>query len=286
VERHGELGRLKTISKIIVKLSIITVNLNNHSGLRKTIDSVVNQTYADYEYIIIDGSSSDRSLEVIKEYLDKIDYWVSESDKGIYNAMNKGIKKAKGDYCYFLNSGDFLYSNDTLEKVFNLCDESDIIYGDILVTSSQNSWVLKHPPDLSFLYFYTREICHQAAFIKRCLFDENGFYNESLKVVSDWEFFLKTIILSVSKYKHVNLIISVYTTGGFGYQNPQLYLAERQQVLEVNFPKLILKDYEVYKSNYEDNQSLVYIKKHKLSYFIFKVLRKTTLLFDLFFKSK
>ena len=87
-----------------MKLSIITINLNNAAGLRKTIQSVVNQTYIDFEYIIIDGFSSDGSIEVIKEYADRINYWVSEPDRGIYNAMNKGILKTSGEYIHFLNS--------------------------------------------------------------------------------------------------------------------------------------------------------------------------------------
>ncbi len=89
-----------------MKLSIITINKNNAYGLRKTIQSVINQTYSNIEYIIIDGASTDGSIDVIKKFEDKIDWWASEPDTGIYNAMNKGIKIATGDYCQFLNSGD------------------------------------------------------------------------------------------------------------------------------------------------------------------------------------
>ncbi len=113
----------------MVKLSIITVNLNNSAGLRKTIESIVKQTFKDFEYIIIDGGSTDGSAEVIKEFADKITYWVSEPDKGIYNAMNKGILHAKGEYLLFLNSGDWLADDDLLSKVFCEPRTADIIYG-------------------------------------------------------------------------------------------------------------------------------------------------------------
>ena len=98
------------------KLSIITVNLNNAAGLQKTIESVINQTFTDYEFIIIDGGSTDSSLEIIKQYANKITYWVSEPDNGIYNGMNKGIGQADGEYCFFLNSGDWMIENNTLYK--------------------------------------------------------------------------------------------------------------------------------------------------------------------------
>ena len=100
-----------------MKLSVITINFNNRDGLRKTIESVVNQTYKDFEYIVIDGGSTDGSVDVIKEYTDRIDYWVSEPDKGIYNAMNKGIDVAQGEYCLFLNCMGILNEKHLLDII-------------------------------------------------------------------------------------------------------------------------------------------------------------------------
>ncbi|MFT4805390.1 MAG: glycosyltransferase involved in cell wall biosynthesis, partial [Psychroserpens sp.] len=100
-----------------MKLSIITINFNNAVGLKKTIESVVNQTSNDFEYIVIDGGSNDGSVDVIKEYEAKVSYWVSEVDKGIYHAMNKGILLAKGDYLEFLNSGDILVNETVIQKI-------------------------------------------------------------------------------------------------------------------------------------------------------------------------
>ena len=102
-----------------MKLSIITINFNDAKGLEKTIQSVINQTYKDFEYIVVDGASTDGSVDVIKKYSNKLTHWVSEPDTGIYNAMNKGTRMASGEYCLYLNSGDFLADNDVLEKAFN-----------------------------------------------------------------------------------------------------------------------------------------------------------------------
>jgi glycosyltransferase involved in cell wall biosynthesis len=101
----------------MIKLSIITINYNNRDGLEKTIRSVIDQRFTDFEFIVIDGGSTDGSVDNIRKYENKINYWCSEKDAGIYNAQNKGIKKAKGEYCLFLNSGDFLYNEDVLNKI-------------------------------------------------------------------------------------------------------------------------------------------------------------------------
>ena len=111
-----------------MKLSIITVNLNNKTGLEKTVKSVCSQTFEEFEFIIIDGGSTDGSLDIIKRYEDNISCWVSEQDKGVYNAMNKGIKMAKGEYLQFLNSGDSLINSDVLNKVFKENKTEDIIF--------------------------------------------------------------------------------------------------------------------------------------------------------------
>lgn len=114
-----------------MKLSIITINYDNKEGLLKTILSVVNQINHDYEYIIIDGGSNDGSVDIIKDYADKIDYWVSSKDKGIYNAMNKGIDVAKGEYCIFMNSGDTFYDSNTLKLCIPCLDGTDVLAGDV-----------------------------------------------------------------------------------------------------------------------------------------------------------
>ena len=115
-----------------MQLSIITINYNNGDGLQRTIESVIKQNFKSYEYIVIDGGSTDKSIDVIKRNKNHINYWISEPDTGIYNAMNKGIRKATGEYLIMINSGDVLVNEDVLDTVFKKNNNSDIIYGDVL----------------------------------------------------------------------------------------------------------------------------------------------------------
>jgi len=202
-----------------MKLSIITVNLNNAEGLQKTIKSVVSQVFIDYEYIIIDGGSTDGSVDVIKQYVGKITYWISEPDTGIYNAMNKGIMQAKGEYCLFLNSGDYLVSLDTLTNVFDeikVLITSDIYYSDRINSDGQ---VFRYPKLLTVKYLIDHPISHQNSLIKRVLFYEHGFYNEKLKLASDREFFLSEMWKYKSRFTHIKTNISIFDPYGLGSQD-------------------------------------------------------------------
>lgn len=238
------------------KLSVITINLNNAKGLRKTIESVVNQNYTDYEYIIIDGKSTDGSVEVIKEYENKIAYWVSEPDKGIYNAMNKGILKAKGEYLLMLNSGDLFYDDDSLNSAYNYGIDQDIVYGNILEISKEKSSETIFPDVLSFDYFRHHSIGHQAAFIKRRLHDDIGLYLEKFEIVSDWCFFLKAFGQKNCSYKHIPFTIVRCYRDGISC-NPQywpLILNERQTFLEMEFSFFINEYKEDLLTNAELNR--------------------------------
>lgn len=244
-----------------MKLSIITINFNNRDGLRKTIESVVNQTWQEFEYIIIDGGSTDGSVEVIKEYADHIDYWVSEPDKGIYNAMNKGIDKATGEYCLFMNSGDWLYSNDILQTINNeLCD-IDIISGDMQYTTG---YTKLSPSTISFRFLYTNSLPHQSSFIRTELLKNNP-YDEKYKVISDWIFFIKTLIIQEGSYKHVNVIISLFDTSGISETNLSLNIKERKKYLCSKFPSWMLRDYEHFTNGSEWDEKL-YIKFRRSKY--------------------
>jgi len=201
-----------------MKLSIITINLNNAAGLEKTIQSVINQTFKDFEYIAIDGASTDESVEIIKKYSSGINYWVSEPDTGIYNAMNKGIRKAQGDYCLFLNSGDYLISSTTLQDVFdeiNNIAAVDIFYSDCI--KSDNS-IFIYPDNITINDIIKIGISHQNTLIKRSLFLEHSFYNENLRIASDLEYFLKEIWTYKSKFTKIKTNISVFDINGIGTQ--------------------------------------------------------------------
>lgn len=231
-----------------MRLSVITVNLNNHAGLEKTIKSVVVQSFADFEYIVIDGGSTDGSVEVIKEYSSRVTYWVSEADRGIYNAMNKGIKEACGDYCLFLNSGDRFYDKDVLTKVFQTGFSEDIVYGIQLRECDGN--IIEDPClDLPYLTFGTLKkshIPHQCTFIKRKLFESVGMYNEENRVVSDWEFIMLALFKHDCSIRRIYLPITVYDTGGISSNRDKTSQnTERARALRTHFP-LIIRDYEYF----------------------------------------
>lgn len=243
-----------------MKLSIITINYNNSDGLRKTIESVENQTSKEYEYIVIDGGSSDGSVDVIKKHGDLIDYWVSEPDKGIYNAMNKGIDVAKGDYCIFMNSGDCFYSNRVLEDVISLLDGTGIIVGDTLLSDGKIQTARKY---ITLKTLYADSICHQSAFILSSLL-KKYHYDETLKIVSDWKFFLQTLILDNCSYKRIDICVSIYDINGVTYNQWYLYLQEKQSVLQKMFPQRVLKDInELVDGNTWEDKLYVRIKNSK-----------------------
>lgn len=197
------------------KLTIITINLNNKEGLRKTIESVVAQTSHNFEYIVIDGGSTDGSIDVIKEYAQYIDYWVSEPDKGIYNAMNKGVQKAHGIFCQFLNSGDWLYSNIVIECMLPYFDlDKDIFVG--YTTITENGRLIRSlsgaPKEITLHSLIKRSLSHQSSFIRTKLLLEIP-YNESLKIVSDWEFYVNAY-LSDAKFAQIPFDIAYFGPGG------------------------------------------------------------------------
>lgn len=218
-----------------MKLSIITINLNNKEGLQKTIESVFSQTFTDYEFIVIDGKSTDGSVELIEKHSDKTGYWISEKDTGIYNAMNKGIRQAKGEYLYFLNSGDALYESSTLEKIFAEDPHEPFICGNFYMEQEG-----KLTPDTSYkerdwrlsLYdLFAGFLCHQAFFIHRSNFEKYGLYSEELKVISDWKLFYQGIAIDRLAVRYVDTFISIYNMEGFSTQiGGEIIYKEKLQV--------------------------------------------------------
>ena len=236
-------------------LSIVTINLNNADGLSKTMESVFNQTSIDFEYIVIDGGSVDKSLEIIQHYktLNSTLYpnrqfvWVSESDNGIYCAMNKGIKLSKGEYIHFLNSGDILVDNEVTEKMLYQIPNTGIIYGNMLkVLTSGKILYNRKIEDISFLSLYNGAINHPAAYTKRSLFDTYGLYDENLKIVSDWKWYLDVIVLNnvIPVYKDVD--VTFFDMNGISSTNNYLDMRERRKTLESLFPLLVIRDYDKY----------------------------------------
>lgn len=258
-----------------MKLSIITINYNNAEGLRKTLASVASQTYADIEHIIVDGGSTDGSVEVIREYEQSLASrllplasnlkWLSEPDSGIYSAMNKGIeialgrrvvnafnrselvedknkgiKMASGEYLLFLNSGDYLVDADTLKNVFEDANDVDIIYGDRI-----NVWKDglernrdSFPNHITGYFLYRGMISHQASFIKSDLFVKYGLYREDLKYGADWEFFLRTFLLYNCTYQHIYQNVVYFDCLGISSvaENNKEMWEERKRVFAETLP--------------------------------------------------
>lgn len=217
-----------------MKLSIITINYNNRDGLRKTIESVVAQTTREFEYIIIDGGSTDGSVDVIKEYANYIDYWVSEPDKGIYNAMNKGVAAAHGEYCQFLNSGDWLYSNITIELILPcLCENYDIIAGNAVLLypngeCKENKQQI--PEQLSSFYLIQRTLPHQSTFIKRASLIQRP-YDESYKIIADWVFFFEAYLYDMVRFKRISINVVWYDMSGISNNCGLLFQKEKERFL-------------------------------------------------------
>jgi glycosyltransferase involved in cell wall biosynthesis len=202
-----------------LKLSIITINRNNAAGLEKTIQSVVMQTFEDFEYILIDGASTDTSIEVIKKYSNNFTYWVSEPDTGICNAVNKGLKIARGDYCLLLNSGDWLIGPSTLKEVFKEISElgkAGVYYSDCLRSDNTLDKTTRELTATSFIFGCS--INTQNAIIDRSLIYKIGFFNEALKIVSDKEFWLKAIWIHKERFIHIKTNIAIYDITGISSQ--------------------------------------------------------------------
>ena len=229
-------------------ISVITINFNNREGLCHTIKSVAAQSFDDYEFIIIDGGSADGSVEIIKDNAERINYWVSEKDRGIYHAMNKGIAQAQGNYCIFMNSGDSFYDNNVLNSFAKSKPSEDIIVGKIFV-NKPGVVISPHPKEeFTFYHLYSGSIPHQGSFINTSLLRKYP-YDESLKISSDWKFFVQTMILDNCSVRFVDEYVAKYDLNGLSSDNPQLMREEKERVLNDLFPPRILDDYKMMKAS-------------------------------------
>lgn len=252
-------------------VSILTINRNNFLGLEKTLKSVASQSYKDFEYIIIDGASTDNSVEVIKKY--EADFanlkCVSEPDSGIYNAMNKGIRMASGDYIQILNSGDCLAAPDVTEKMISALEKANypsIIYGNMVKCFPDGRKIVDKSfagQEITMLGMYTGTLNHDSAYIHRDLFKKYGYYDENLRIVSDWKWYLQAIIFGEEKPKYVDINVTFFDMTGVSETNKNLEHAEREQVLKQLFPKAIIADYERYSFYIEQMKRL---ERHNWAY--------------------
>ena len=335
-----------------IKLSIITINYNNAEGLRKTLASVAAQTYPNIEHIIVDGNSADGSVDVIREYESTLASshspfasslkWLSEPDKGIYNAMNKGIEIALGkrvvnddhtssplasrlsllasqEYIQILNSGDILAASDVTERmVAALAAQCAEIKGECLkikgeetcetVTSASRlsplasslencpaifyGNMIKEWPDgkrvkdtcgggdytpESFYYFYRGTLNHDCAYIRKDLFEKYGLYNEEMKICSDWEWYVRAIVLGGEKTVYTNIDVTVFDMTGISEsdgKNRELIQKERREYLESLLPAAVLRDYDMLSLPIEQYRRLKKYHLWGVVYFVERVLFK------------
>lgn len=259
------------MTHICMKCSIVTINRNNAAGLEKTMQSVVSQTFKDIEFIVIDGASTDGSVDVIKAH--EVDFahfkWVSEPDSGIYNAMNKGLRMASGEYIQILNSGDCLAAPDVTERMLSALEKAghpSILYGNMVKCFPDGrQWVDKsfEGREITMLGMFSGTLNHDPAYIRRDLFEKYGCYDESLKIVSDWKWYLQAIIFGGEKPQYVDIDVTLFDMSGISETNKALDQAERKQVLEQLFPKAVLADYEQYAFPLEQIQRL---QRHPWAY--------------------
>ena len=234
--RQGEGGlRTKGYFKKSYKdkplVSIITVVLNGEEHLNKTLNSVINQTYENLEYIVVDGGSTDGTIDNIKKYEDKIDYWVSEKDNGIYDAMNKGIDLATGEWINFMNVGDELHNHSILTHIFthHNYQEIKVIYGNHeLIYPGGHPRLVK--AGLIKNFWKGEQFCHQSSFVKTSYLKLYKF-NHCKKIAADFEFYYKSI-QNNAKFKFVDLTVAKFITGGVSDVKRINSILERWEVIE------------------------------------------------------
>lgn len=213
-----------------MKISVITVCFNNLPGLRRTIPSVLSQTYTGYEYIVIDGGSTDGSKEYLQAQ-ERIDYWVSEPDEGVYNAMNKAVQKAHGEYCVFMNAGDTFFSAQSLENVVDKLRGADCYTGCAAFVDGQKTYTCCPPARMSFDFLLVNALNHQASFIKTAFLKDNP-YDERYKITADWGLFMRKWIKGECSYESLPDIISIYYMDGISSTSPDVAVSERMMQME------------------------------------------------------
>jgi len=220
------------------KISIITVNFNNLEGLQNTRQSILSQTFKNWEWIVIDGGSTDGDKDYIIEHKSEMAYWCSEPDEGPYNAMNKGIEKCNGEYIIFMNSGDTFYDSDTLNNVFSQPQEADVLYGDwIELFKDKHTNLKKAPHTFSIHFLFYENICHQGMFIKREVM-KNSPYNEKYKIYADWAKWIEFVLKGVT-FQYIPYTICYFQIGGMSNSNKVLMEEEKQRIRIEQIPAAI-----------------------------------------------
>lgn len=254
-----------------MKVSIITISYNNLVGLKDTYRSIHQQTFNDYEWIVIDGGSTDGTKDFLQEHDSEIAFWCSEPDKGVYNAQNKGTKHARGEYSIYMNSGDSFYADDVLEQIFKKDIDADIIYGSwMLIFEDGKTKVGRAPEAADLAYFYDDNMCHQSMLIKTEAV-RNRPYDESFRIYADWEEWL-ALYMQGKTFQRIDTIVCNFVVGGIstGDNASEKLKAERKaeikrineryydKTLQKTMKRVvpILREYNALKSWMGDNSTM------------------------------
>lgn len=228
--------------------TIITINLNNKKGLERTIKSVLCQRFTDFEFIVVDGVSSDGSQEFILEHQSKITKVIIEKDSGVYDAMNKGLAHATGKYIQFLNSGDSLKDEHALESIAKQVNGEDLIYTDVELLEGDQLVAMKFPSELSWRFQMTDMICHQAIFASSALFQKTGKFDLNYRVYADYDWLMKAIRKQRAVYKHIPGFHIIYEAGGISATTDKSkQLTEKDKIHDAYFSPLLIAVYRLYR---------------------------------------
>jgi glycosyltransferase involved in cell wall biosynthesis len=196
-----------------MKVSIITITYNNLEGLKRTYESILRQKFRDFEWIVVDGGSTDGTKAFLEEHEQELAWWCCEQDKGVYNAQNKGTEHARGEYSIYMNSGDSFYADDVLEKVFERNPHADIIYGNWMLIFEDGKTRLGVAPETADLaYFFDDNMCHQSMLIRTDAV-KNRPYDESFRIYADWDEWL-ALYMHGKTFEKIDMTICNFMVGG------------------------------------------------------------------------
>lgn len=216
-----------------IKISIISVVFNAKSTVNETILSILRQTYRHLEYIIIDGGSDDGTVDIIKQYRQKVSFWCTKKDNGIYDAMNNGLNHATGDFVIFINSGDILYSPNTISDVVDkITDINSVYYGNAMYVNKASKNTTWRGGPFSKYRLSKTNICHQTIFYPKIIYD-NHRYNLKYKLFADWVYNMQ--IHSLTRFKYIDLNISYYDDMGVSAVNNDYIFKKEQFALIVRY---------------------------------------------------
>lgn len=218
-----------------MKISVVTVCYNSEDVIEKTVQSVINQTFDDFEYIIIDGASTDKTLEVVNKYKDKISKIISEKDRGIYDAMNKGIANAEGQYIIFLNADDvFLHENVLKLAAENMNNNKDLYYGDLVFLEKATGKINNRKQDnVNYVYLCGGMLFHPAIFASKSLFEKVGVFDTKYRIAADYDWILKAIVKNNASCEYIGIPTTIFSEGEGASTNPKnkaLHKNERKEI--------------------------------------------------------